>query len=98
MSGTVQMPNRPYAVIEAEMSKIQGGHAWPSVEALASSLKTGAPEPRGLPEGAPNPNTVYLKNGQYVRYVVDTSEAQQPYVKDGVVTRDVPFTVRMVSL
>lgn len=104
--GAMQVPNRPYAVLDSAMREVPGpllgapndGPGWRTVEEMTASIRRNAPEARGLPEGAPNPNTVYLKDGQYVRYVVDTSEAALPFIRDGRVKRPVRFTLRLVSL
>lgn len=98
MSGTIQVPNSPYTVIESEMNKLQRMNTWPNIQAMMSSIKRNAPEPKGLPDGAPNPNTVYQKDGQYIRYTIDSSEARENYVEDGIVKERIPFTARMVSL
>lgn len=102
--GVMQVPNRPYTVIDSALREVPAplnpddGPGWRTVEEMTASIRRNAPEPKGLPEGAPNPNTVYLKDGQYVRYVVDTAEAATTYIRDGRVMRDVRFTPRLVSL
>lgn len=98
MSGTVQVPNSPFAVIESEMNKVQKGHAWPNVEAMMSSIRRNAPEAKGLPKDAPNPNQIYNRDGQYIRYVIDSSEIREHYVENGVVMERVALAIRNVSL
>lgn len=98
IDGSIAAPRMPYPQIDSEMNKIHRSNVWPTVDAMLASIRQNAPEPKGLPEGAPNPNTVYLKNGQYVRYIVDTSETAEPFVENGVVKRPISFKTRAVSL
>lgn len=56
--------------------------AWGSLDELNASLAS-APEPKGLPEGAPSPNAVYLEGGALIRYVVDPDVKREPFVSRG---------------
>lgn len=104
-SGVVQTPKSPYVNIQEKMSDVRPG--WRSVQEMMSSIRRNAPGvpddagyPRGsgLPPDAPNPNVVYLKDGAYIRYVIDTSEATERIVKGGRVIERVKLTPRMVCL
>lgn len=104
MSGTVQVPNTPYAVIESEMNKVQRtnpgeiGPSWPNLQAMLGSIKRNAVPAQGLPKDAPNPNQVYLHDGQYIRYVIDSSETREHYVENNVVHERISLVIRNVSL
>jgi hypothetical protein len=106
-TGTVQVPNQPYISISEYTSQMVRGQSWRTVEEMTASIKRSAPGvpdekgyPRGfgLPEGSPNPNAIYMKDGQYIRYVVDTREPTERYVSGGVVRERIKFVPRMVSL
>mgnify|MGYP001586543406 CR=1 FL=1 len=98
-SGVVQAPNLPYTVIDSAMRLIRPSH--PSMQAVLASIKENAPQPHGLPPGAPDPNEIFLKDGKYVRYVIDSTEPREKFVAvlpDGrsEVRERLRFTSRLV--
>ena len=95
-NGVVQAPRLGYAVLQEALSAVRP--QWSSIEELKQSLLN-APKAQGLPEGAPNPNELFMHQGEMVRYVVDSREQRVPYVNDaGQVVEDVKFRRVAVSL
>jgi hypothetical protein len=89
-----QAPQRPYALLEDAMASVVGG--WASLEALQASLKS-APEPQGLPKGAPDPNAVEGGEGGMFRYVV-SQDTRDRVVVDDQIHETLRFERRGVSL
>jgi hypothetical protein len=88
-------PQRPYAILEDHLASVADGYR--DFAALSAALK-GAPEPAGLPPGAPNPNEIVERPDGWVRYVV-SGEPRDRYVNDrGQVMERVRFTPRYVAL
>lgn len=77
---------------------------WESVDQMAASIQANAPEPTGLPLGAPSPNTVYKdERGRLYRHVVDPNFTREPFVAradDGTeeVHERMQFTKNWVAL
>jgi hypothetical protein len=90
-----QAPQRPYALLEDQMARVAVGYR--TMEDLQTAMAA-APEPQGLPAGAPNPNEVVQdRNGEYVRYV-PSQDAIEQFERDGQVMQRVRFTPRYVAL
>jgi hypothetical protein len=87
-------PQRPYALLEDQMAQITSGYR--DLGALQAAL-AGAPEPGGLPEGAPNPNDVVEDGGDLVRYV-PSQDTREHFIVNGEVRERIRFEKRYVSL
>jgi hypothetical protein len=78
-SGFAILPKPSYASIEQWGREFRP--VWNSIDEMAASIQANAPEPTGLPPGAPNPNTVYRDDrGRYYRHVVDPNFTREPFV------------------
>lgn len=90
-----QVPQRPYVTLDALMAQIVDRH--PSVERMRASLAANAPEPAGMPVGAPSPNDVVDEDGVLVRYIVAATPPER-FIRDGAVRETVNYVSRRVAL
>jgi hypothetical protein len=87
-------PQRPYALLEDQMAQITSGYR--DLGALRAAL-AGAPEPSGLPDGAPNPNDVEEDGGDLVRYV-PSQDTRDHFIVNGEIRQRIRFEKRYVAL
>lgn len=79
-NGMSVAPQRPYTLLESWERAFVA--EWESVEAMGASIQA-SPPPGGLPDGAPNPNSVFREEGtgKLCRYVVDPDVARDKFVQ-----------------